>query len=550
MSATVALTYTRLFIRYSQFLLGLATFTSGFGIVAMTAVAPPPVNHWYYAGLVMVVMYVSSTIRLHHIYSLALSLLLVGCYQVSALLINPVPNAVYISNNFFITLSVAIGGMTNYLQEFFIRTKFMQTKLLSSEKARSDALWRKSEQLNQDLKRKQYALTRAQRMARLGNWEWDLTTDEIVASEEAHRILGLNMDSEPKGFVDLLAIVHSGDRDRVTRTLRTAIDERKSEKFEHRIVLTGGEVRVVQEQIELSFADDGSPVMVSGAMLDITERSKNEEHLRAATLAAETANQAKSQFLANMSHELRTPLNAIIGYSELLSEDAGEKGDISTLEDLDRINMAGRHLLALVNDVLDLSKIEAGKAELSIEEFELDQLVDEVVSTVMPLIKNNGNRITVDCWTDCGTMRSDPTKLRQVLYNLLSNAAKFTKDGEIQIRVHRSDGGNGAGGGDNIVFVVADSGAGIAADQIDAAFTAFEQTDSSRESNQAGTGLGLPICRHYCTMMGGTISVDTKLGRGSTFTVRLPATLGGDDAPAEIEAATGGLERGRSRSTG
>jgi PAS domain S-box-containing protein len=550
MMATVLLTYTRTFLRFSQFLLALAVFTSGFGVVAMTMVALPPVNHWYYAGLIMVVIYASSIIRLHHTYSLVVSVVLVGCYQLSALVVNPVPNDVYVSNNFFLTMSVAVGAMTNYLQEFFIRTKFMQTKLLSSEKARSDALWRKSEQLNQDLKRKQNALTRAQRMARLGNWEWDLTTDEIVASEEAHRILGLSMDSEPKGFVDLLAIVHSGDRDRMTRTLRTAIDERKSEKFEHRIVLSDGEVRVVQEQVELSFAEDGSPVMLSGAMLDITERNKNEEHLRAATLAAETANQAKSQFLANMSHELRTPLNAIIGYSELLSEDAGEKGDISTFEDLDRINMAGRHLLALVNDVLDLSKIEAGKAELSIEEFELDQIVDEVVSTVTPLVKRNGNRLTVDCLTDCGVMRSDPTKLRQVLYNLLSNAAKFTANGEIHVRVYRSGEENGADGGGNIVIVVADTGAGIAADQIEAAFRAFEQTDSSRESNQAGTGLGLPICRHYCAMLGGTISLDSEPGRGSTITVRLPVVLDSGDASTGMEAATGGLERNRNRSTG
>ncbi len=550
MSATVALTYTNTFLRFSQFLLGFAVFISGFGVVAMTAVAPPPVNHWYYAGLIMVVIYASSIIRLHHTYSLGVSLLLVGLYQLSALIVNPVPDAVYVSNNFFLTMSVAVGALTNYLQEFFIRTKFIQTRLLSSEKARSEGLWRKSEKLNTDLKRKQNALTRAQRIARLGSWDWDLTCDEIVASEEARRILGFEKGSGPKGFVDFLAIVHPADRDRVTKMLRTAIDERRPGKFDHRIVLAGGQVRVLQEQVELSFDEEGSPVMMSAAMLDITERNQIEENLRAATLAAETANRAKSQFLANMSHELRTPLNAIIGYSELLSEDADEKGDRSTMEDLDRINTAGRHLLSLVNDVLDLSKIEAGKTEVSLEVFEIMPIVDEVVSTVAPLVERNGNRLTVDSRMVAGVMRSDPTKLRQLLYNLLSNAAKFTENGDIRVRVHRADGEAGADSGGNIVFVVADSGTGIAADQIEAAFTAFEQTDSSRESLQAGTGLGLPICRHYCAMMGGTISVDSELGRGSTFTVRLPSMLGSSEAPAEIKRTAGSVDRRQKRYTG
>jgi len=550
MAAIVASTYASSFLRFSQFLLAFAVFMSGFGVVAMTAVAPPPVNHWYYAGLIMVVIYASSIIRLHHTYSLGVSLLLVGLYQVSALVVNPVPQAVYVSNNFFLTMSVAVGAMTNYLQEFFIRTNFVQTKLLSSEKSRSEELWRRSERLNEDLQQKQNALTRAQRIANLGSWDWDLASDDFVASEEARRILGFRKDCYPKAFVDFLSIVHPADRDRVTWALRASIDERRSGKFEHRIVLPDGTVRVLQQQVELTFNDDGSPMMMSGAMLDITERNQIEENLRAATLAAETANRAKSQFLANMSHELRTPLNAIIGYSELLSEDADEKGDRSTAEDLDRINTAGRHLLSLVNDVLDLSKIEAGKTELSTEVFEIKPLVEEVVSTVTPLVERNGNRLTVYCRTDAGAMRSDPTKLRQVLYNLLSNAAKFTENGDIRVRVYRADGDAGADSSGNVIFVVADTGAGIAADQIEAAFTAFEQTDSSRDSTQAGTGLGLPICRHYCAMMGGTISVDTELGRGSTFTVRLPAMLGTGEPPADIKPAVRSVGKRQDRFTG
>jgi len=524
MAATVASTYTSYFVRFSQFLLALAVFSSGFGVVAMTAVAPAPVNHWYYAGLIMVVIYASSIIRLHHTYSLAVSVLLVACYQVSALSLNPVPNAVYVSNNFFLTMSVAVGAMTNYLQEFFIRTNFTQTTLLSSEKVRSEGLWRKSEQLNRDLQRKQSALTRAQRIARLGGWDWNPVSDEIVASEEARRILGLSTGLDRMRMDEFLAIVHPADRQWVRQALRVTVEASKPGKFEHRIVLPDGEVRVLQEQIELTYDDDGAPAMVSAAMLDVTERSKIEENLRAATLAAETANRTKSQFLANMSHELRTPLNAIIGYSELLSEDAEERGDRSTIEDLQRIHTAGQHLLSLVNDVLDLSKIEAGKADISIEEVEIMPIVEEVVATVAPLVKKNGNRLSLDCRLDPGVMWADPMKLRQILYNLISNAAKFTQNGDIRVSAYW-DGDRRSRGGDDFLLVVSDTGVGIPAEQIEAAFSPFEQTDSSRDSPHTGTGLGLPICRHYCTMMGGTISVASEPGKGSTFTVRLPTGI-------------------------
>ncbi len=550
MGAIVISTYTNIFVRFSQFLLGFAVFISGFGIIAMTAVASPPASYWYYAGLIMVVIYASSIIRLHHTYSLGVSILLVGLYQLSALVVNPIPLDVYASNNFFLTMSVLVGAMTNYLQEFFIRTKFLQTKLLSSEKTRSEELWRKSEQLNRVLQQKQNALARAQHIARLGSWDWDLATNEFAVSEEARRILGLEKDLEDIELEDLLAVVHAADREHVGRILRTAIDARRPEKFEHRIVLRDGETRVLQQQLELTLDEDGSPALMSGAMLDVTDRNRIEENLRAATLAAETANRAKSQFLANMSHELRTPLNAIIGYSELLSEDASERGDMATQEDLDRINTAGRHLLSLVNDVLDLSKIEAGKAELAIEDFEIEPVVDEVVSTVNPLIDSNGNRLSVDCHAEAGRMRSDPRKLRQVLYNLLSNAAKFTENGTIKVRVYHEDDERGPHRGGNMVFVVADTGAGIAPEQIEAAFTAFEQTDSARDAPHAGTGLGLPICRHYCAMMGGSISVDSEPGRGSTFTVRLPARLGHDEVQADVDTAADTTAPRRRRHTG
>ena len=182
-----------------------------------------------------------------------------------------------------------------------------------------------------------------------------------------------------------------------------------------------------------------------------------------------------------MSHELRTPLNAIIGYSELLREEAEERGGTSEMADLDRIGVAGRHLLSLVNEVLDLSKVEAGKTELSVEEFDVKALIEEIIDTITPQAGARGNCVAVDCPPDIGMMRSDPTKLRQVLLNLLSNAAKFTEAGDIRLGVSRQGTSLGPGNPGNLVFTVSDTGLGIAPDQVEAAFTAFEQTDSSRD---------------------------------------------------------------------
>jgi signal transduction histidine kinase len=272
----------------------------------------------------------------------------------------------------------------------------------------------------------------------------------------------------------------------------------------------------------------GDPVTMTGVTHDITDRYRMEEDLRNVSFAAAAASRAKSQFLANMSHELRTPLNAIIGYSELLREEAEDRGETSEMADLDRIGVAGRHLLSLVNEVLDLSKVEAGKTELSVDEFDVRVLIEEIVDTITPLVGARCNRLAVDCPADIGMMRSDPTKLRQVLLNLLSNAAKFTEAGDIRLGASRQGSNLGPGNPGNMVFTVSDTGLGIAPDQIEAAFTAFEQTDSSRNVTQGGTGLGLPLSRHFCAMMGGTIALESEVGKGSTFTVRLPAEIGGE----------------------
>ena len=240
------------------------------------------------------------------------------------------------------------------------------------------------------------------------------------------------------------------------------------------------------------------------------------------------ASQHKSQFLANMSHELRTPLNAIIGVSEMLREDAEAlKQDT---EPLDRVLGAGRHLLALINDILDLSKIEAGRMELNLESFALTPLIEGVIKTIEPLATKNGNQVAVHCDAAIGSMHADPMRLRQALLNLMSNANKFTERGTITIdAVQRQENGP-----DWITLAVADTGIGMTPEQMGKLFQEFSQASSSTASKYGGTGLGLAISRRFCQMMGGDITVASEPGRGSTFTIRLPRNV---DAPKEVVAA-------------
>jgi CheY-like chemotaxis protein/nitrogen-specific signal transduction histidine kinase len=238
---------------------------------------------------------------------------------------------------------------------------------------------------------------------------------------------------------------------------------------------------------------------------------------------AEEANRTKSEFLANMSHELRTPLNAIIGYSEILEEDAEDNGQPELIRDLQKIRNAGKHLLNLINDVLDLAKIESGKMNLYFESFNIVKLAQEIVDTVQPICDKNNNTITFDCAGDVGLMRSDLTKVRQSLFNLLSNASKFTQNGQIKLTITKELSKNKKGEEAKIVsFKVTDTGIGMKPEQLKKLFQAFSQADNSTTRKYGGTGLGLAITQQFANMMQGEIIVESEYAKGSTFILKLP----------------------------
>jgi two-component system, sensor histidine kinase and response regulator len=399
----------------------------------------------------------------------------------------------------------------------------------------------------------------------------DVALDCVILMDETGRIAQFNPAAEQTfGYraaeavnVELAELILPADnRQSLRGALANYLTTGDSAILNRRVELTairkGGEAFPVE--IAIAPISNDNAKMFAAYMRDITERKRTErelasytndlevahetqrkdaerlailvDQLRLTQQQAEKATRAKSEFLASMSHELRTPLNAIILYSELLQEVAEDEANQSSISDLQRIQSAGKHLLNLINGILDLSKIEAGKMLLSLESFDVRAVIGELVDTVRPLLDKNRNTLSLRC-DDNVRMHADLTKTRQILLNLLSNASKFTRDGTIAVDVRRCE----FDGRDCVEFTVADTGVGMTLEQTQKVFDPFTQADVTTTRKYGGTGLGLAIVARFCELMGGTVWVDSRIGEGSRFVVRLPMEM--DDVASEATIPAG-----------
>ena len=384
------------------------------------------------------------------------------------------------------------------------------------------------------IKRSEERLRLIQAAGGIGGFDVDLEKHRAVCSPEFLALFGLP-ENTPVTRALVEAHLHPDDRDRTLAVVAHALATGEGFDDEARIVAGDGAVRWVACRARPLADDNGGVNRWVGVMIDITERKLAEVELADAKTAAEEASEAKSQFLANMSHELRTPLNAVIGYSEMLREEAEEREVPELVPDLDKIHRAGKTLLSLVNDLLDLAKIEAGKMELYLEDFGVAEMIADVSATVRPLVDKNANAFVTSVPPTLPPMHADLTKTRQILLNLLSNSAKFTDKGTITLEVSERDDGDRRWA----VFEVRDTGIGMTADQLARLFQAFEQADVSTTRKYGGTGLGLALTRKLCQLMGGDVSVTSVPDKGSVFTITLPFVVTAQDvSPEEGTAQT------------
>jgi len=361
-----------------------------------------------------------------------------------------------------------------------------------------------------------------------GEFEWTQPRWTAFTGQDFEQLRGW-------GWLDA---VHPDDRERASEAWTHAVRDRAHYEVDHRLRRADGEWRYMEARAVPILNEDGSVREWIGTHTDVTDRTLSEQQLAAAKEQAEGANRAKSQFIANMSHELRTPLSAVIGYSEMLSEELQDLGQADLVPDVAKIESNARHLLSLINDVLDLSKIEAGRMTVAAEAFEVRGLVDDVVSSTSSLVARKENRLALDLDDDLGTMHTDQVKVRQCLLNLIGNAAKFTENGTVTLAVRRET----MSGRKWLSFAVKDTGIGMTEEQLSRLFQRFSQADESTTREYGGTGLGLAITRAFCRMMGGEVTVTSTQGEGSTFTLRLPAELPvtevSEAIPEDVEPCT------------
>lgn len=399
---------------------------------------------------------------------------------------------------------------------------------------------REAHQLAEEaLKNSEASLAKAQRVASIGSWELDIVSNELSWSDEVYRIFGLKPQQFGATYEAFLDNIHPDDREMVNKAYSDSLKNKTPYSIVHRLLLKGGTIKYVEERCETSYDDEGKPLRSLGTVQDITELRRAEEKLKKwseelekrvkqrtaeleergqelaeANVRLEEMSRHKSQFLANMSHELRTPLNSIIGYTKLMLD--GLEGEVNEEQrkDLRTVYNNSQHLLALINDLLDLSKIEAGKITVINEAFTIAELLDEALPAIRLLADEKGLTLSHSVAPTIDHLYADRAKTKQTLINILGNAVKFTSQGDIKLDIAEGDG--------EFIFSVSDTGMGIEKEDLEAIFDSFKQVGPSQIAGYEGTGLGLAISKQFVEMQGGRIWAESEPGKGSTFTFTLP----------------------------
>jgi len=384
----------------------------------------------------------------------------------------------------------------------------------------------------QELEESALLLEKAQQLAHLGIWQWNVSDNRVRWSKELYRIYGLDPESFGASFEAYLERVHPEDRERIQSTVGGALQSKQPFAFGERIVRPDGEVRWLRSWGGVVLDEHEQPVKLFGACLDITKQRLASEALqrshdqlearvreRTTELAeaknrAESADRLKSAFLASMSHELRTPLNSILGFTGILLKGLVGELNPEQRKQLGMVNKSSQHLLELINDLLDLSKIEAGELKLRAERVPVREVIEESVRIVTPLAAEKALALELHADAEMRDILGDRQRLRQVLINLLSNAIKFTPEGRVELWAAPADG--------RLRFRVVDTGIGIREEDLQTVFAPFQQIDNGLARRHEGTGLGLAICRRLVAMMGGEVTVTSQLGKGSTFEFSVP----------------------------
>ncbi|MGH7859656.1 MAG: ATP-binding protein, partial [Candidatus Binatia bacterium] len=410
---------------------------------------------------------------------------------------------------------VVVGGGSSV--EVGYATVAMAVAMVTSVAAASQIDQHRTALLERNL-----ALDEAQRLARVGSWDWQIPTNQVTWSPELYRIFGRTPQEFHATYEAFVEYVHPEDRGTVRNTIARALSRREPFDFDHRIVRPDGTVRTLHAMGTVVAGDDGSPIRMFGTGQDVTEQKEVEEALARARDEALEAAALKSAFLANVSHEIRTPLNIIVGYNEFIAERLSELGDDSLQESQGGIQRACNRLLDTIHGILDFSRMEAGAFEVRAAPIDLGPSIEQVVKDVRPLTAQKGLALSFDNHAPGTVVRFDEYCLSSALLNLLQNAIKFTEKGSISVRLHRLDG--------ELRLEVRDTGIGIAPGFLPRLFEAFVQEDSGFNRQFEGSGLGLALTRRYLEFNGASIDVDSKKGRGSTFTIRFPARCAEPDA--------------------